>query len=244
MKNKLNHLALIPDGNGRWAANRNQSREHGHLIGYEVILKMVYHCYKLKIPYVTIYTLSHDNISKRNEPELVNIYALIKRFSEYDVEKLHKLNCVFNPIGDFSCLKNKEAVKEIELMRKKTQNNTGMVVHFAIGYAGMQDIAQSVLGLYDSLDKKLPNTSQAIMDGINKFSYLNDSPPVDLCIRLGGEQRISNFCLWQLAYAEFEFLEKLWPDFTEEDLDKCIADYNQRDRRFGTETAYTLRAKQ
>lgn len=243
MQKELLHLGLIPDGNGRWAAKRHQPREYGHIIGYQVILKILKHCQKLNIKYITLFTLSYDNITKRNELEVANICSLIKQFAERDIDELNRLNCRFIPIGDYRSLLTEEASKALELMETKTKKNTGMLVRFAVGYLGTRDIAHSVQKLYHALNDKLPNTVEEIIDGIHKFSDLGDAPPIDLCIRLGGEERISNFCLWELAYAEFEFLDALWPDFSEEMLDKCVADYYKRDRRFGTETKSTLSKK-
>ena len=240
MKKELIHLALIPDGNGRWAAAQNKPREYGHWVGYKTLVNISLYCVRLKIPFLTVYTLSYDNITKRNQNEISNVYEVIKRLCNVDLDLFQKYSCAFNPIGDFTCLKDIETVKLIENLKNKTKNNTGTVINLAIGYSGTHDIAQSIRKLYTSLNNTLPANLQEMMAGINNFSYLNNSPPVDLCIRLGGEQRISNFCLWQLAYAEFEFLNTLWPDFNEKMLDQCIADYYKRDRRFGTETESTL----
>lgn len=235
MKKELTHLALIPDGNGRWATNQHKPREYGHWAGYKVLLKISLYCARLRIPFITVFTLSYDNITKRNQNEISNFYGAIKRLCEVDFELFQEYGCVFNPMGDFTCVNDEETIKSIEQLRAKTKHNTGTVIHLAIGYSGTYDIAQSVQKLHQSSDKSLLQP-QEIMEGINRCSLLNDSPPVDLCIRLGGEKRLSNFCLWQLAYAELEFLDTLWPDFNEQMLDECIAEYYQRDRRFGTET--------
>lgn len=229
--NQLQHLSLIPDGNGRWATQKGWSRHTGHRQGYIRILEILRHCMTLGIPHVTIYTLSLDNLKRQHE--ILFLSAFLKRFCLKDIHFFHEKNCIFNPIGNYHRFKHPSVISAIQFASNLTRENTGMVINFATAYSGLEDIAQSVIKTYRESNFNLPENPEELQQQITRHSYLNLSPPVDLCIRLGGETRLSNYCLWQLAYAEFQFLETLWPNFTPALLDQCIKEYHQRDRRFG-----------
>lgn len=234
VKKALTHIALIPDGNGRWASIRQLPREYGHDAGYRTALSIIRHCVTMKIPYVSLFVLSYYNIIKRPPNELNNVYRhLCSLFKDSEIDLFHRLNCVFRPVGDFSCLADcPELIDAIDYTLRKTRNNTGTIINVAVAYAGSTDIADSIYELYRRNGNHLPEKREDLMRGITQYSHLN-SPPVDLCIRLGGEKRLSDFCLWHLLQAELEFLDTLWPDFTTDQMDACIKNYYRRDRRFG-----------
>ncbi|MDX1836016.1 di-trans,poly-cis-decaprenylcistransferase [Legionella taurinensis] len=237
-KKALTHIAFIPDGNGRWANIRQLPRTCGHDVGYQTALKILHHCIKIKIPYVTLFALSYYNVIKRGDDELQNIYRHLRSlFKDKEIDLFHRLNCVFRPIGDFSCLtKCPELIDAINYAIDKTRNNTGTVINIAVAYAGSTDIADSIYEIYRQNDNHLPEKRDDLIKGISHHSSLR-SPPVDLFIRLGGEKRLSDFCFWHLLQAELEFLDTLWPDFTVAQLDNCIKNYHNRDRRFGEATS-------
>lgn len=232
MDNQLRHLAIMPDGNGRWAMNRNMPRFEGHEVGYDVTKRIVLACTELNIPYLTCFVLSSDNLTRQKDEVSHLLDILANKFSA-DIGLLTQKNIILNPIGNYSLLKNKKISSLLEHAYESTKSNTGTQVNIAVGYNGMDDILQSAQRAYQTHDISL--NKDALKKCMYELSYLRNSPPVDFCIRTGGEFRLSNFCLWHLAYAEFYFTDVLWPDFSREEFNKALEAYNKRQRRFGKE---------
>lgn len=225
------HLAIIMDGNGRWAQSRNHSRIYGHVRGASIAKKIIIAATKLKIKNLTLFAFSTENWF-RPQTEVRFLMRLLLRQILRERTTLMKNNIRFHAIGDLSRLP--PAVREavigtIEL----TQGNTGMNLIFALNYGGRQEIVQAARALAQKV--KLGEMQSEKIDAAAFASQLESSflPDPDLILRTSGEQRLSNFFLWSAAYSEIYILEKLWPDFTEEDLTAALHRYANSDRRFG-----------
>lgn len=222
----IKHIAFIMDGNGRWAKKRGMPREYGHRSGAQVFKKIVEHCGDLGIEAATFYVFSTENW-KRSENE---VNALMRLLDEYldDCEKelLRKdKNIRFVFLGDKSPFTDSLRQK-MERIEKNSASNT-RIVNLAVNYGGRSELVYA----YNSLMKSgLMSVSE---DDISAALYTKDSPELDMVVRTGGDLRISNFLLWQTAYAELYFTDKLWPDFTAEDVDAAVEDFKKRQRRFG-----------
>ena len=225
-----NHVAIIMDGNGRWASKRGLKRTKGHQKGAEVLKKISEYVYDKKIKVLSVFAFSTENW-KRDKDEvdyLMNLF--IKAFKEnFEVVKKKGVKVVFSGI------KTKLSDKVINAMKKmteETKDNKNGIFNICLNYGGQDEILEATKQI--SLDVKEGKIS---IDEINKDMYenylFNDLPPIDLMIRTSGEYRISNFMLWQMAYAELYFTDVLWPDFDEKELDKAIDSFNKRDRRYG-----------
>lgn len=225
MPEALQHIAVVMDGNGRWAKQRGKPRIAGHNEGLTTAKKIVKAVADLKIPYLTLYTFSTENW-KRAEEEVGFLMGLIKKHLRAELDFYIENNLRVLHIGDLSGLP-KEIQKEILLTKEKTAHFTGTSIILAINYGGRDEIIRAI--------QKIKSNEINSIDE-NSFSLKLDTaeiPPVDLFIRTGGEKRLSNFLLWQSAYAELYFSDKLWPDWTSEDLNIAINDYNTRERRYG-----------
>ncbi|MGN1267930.1 MAG: polyprenyl diphosphate synthase [Candidatus Aphodocola sp.] len=225
-----NHVAIIMDGNGRWANKRGLKRTKGHQKGAEVLKKISEYVYDKKIKVLSVFAFSTENW-KRDKDEVDYLMDLfIKAFKEnFEVVKKKGVKVVFSGI------KTKLSDKVINAMKKmteETKDNKNGIFNICLNYGGQDEILEATKQI--SLDVKEGKIS---IDEINKDMYenylFNDLPPIDLMIRTSGEYRISNFMLWQMAYAELYFTDVLWPDFDEKELDKAIDSFNKRDRRYG-----------
>lgn len=225
------HVAIILDGNGRWAKKHNRPRNYGHLKGSENVEKICKEASKLGIEYVTVYAFSTENW-KRPKEEIDALMKLLGDYLKKSIKESKKNNMRVRVIGDTNILPKKmqESIKKLE---EASKENTGLNFQVAINYGGRDEIIRAIKSLSkDLIDKKISETDidEKLFD-----SYLDtsDIPEPDLLIRTSGEQRLSNFLLWQLAYSEFYFTDVFWPDFSKEELIKAIEFYNGRDRRFG-----------
>lgn len=225
MSDSLNHIAIVMDGNGRWATKHNLSRTKGHREGLEIVKRIVKTVSKLKIPYVTLFTFSTENW-KRSEEEVGFLMKLIKTHLRAEFEFYFENRLRVIHIGNLSGLPD-DIQTEIKVVEDKTAGFEGTTVFLAINYGGRDEIVRAVKKLNCSELENLDETSFSL------FLDTNPAPPVDLFIRTGGEKRLSNFLLWQSAYAELYFSDKLWPEWTEEDLIDAINDFKNRNRRFG-----------
>ena len=225
------HVAIILDGNGRWAKKHNRPRNYGHLKGSENVETTCEEAYKLGIKYVTIYAFSTENW-KRPKEEVNALMKLLTDYLKKSIKESNKNNMKVRIIGDISGLSEKmqESIVNLE---ESTKNNTGLNLQVALNYGSRDEITRSIRKL--ALDIKENNIEIDDIDERLIESYLDTAniPDPDLLIRTSGEQRLSNYLLWQLAYTEFYFTDVLWPEFNKDELIKAIEYYNSRDRRFG-----------
>ena len=225
------HIAIIMDGNGRWAKSRFMPRTYGHKVGVETIRKVVKECSRLGVKYLTLYAFSTENW-KRPKEEVSALMGLLVKYLRNELEELHKNNVKILTIGDISKLPE-ACIEELTLAKEKTKDNTGLVMSLALNYGGRNDLVNAVKNIsQDLVDGKI--SLDDIGDNlISSHLSTNESPDPDLVVRTSGEQRLSNFLLWELAYSEFYFTDIHWPDFDEKELQKAIFAYQSRDRRFG-----------
>lgn len=224
------HVAIIMDGNGRWAAGRNLPRTAGHRQGAEAARKVTKAAAELGIRYLTLFGFSSENWS-RPEGEIRDLMNLLRYYLRAETAELHKNGARLRVIGDRSAF-DADIVRLIENAEALTENNAGITVVIALNYGGRNDILSAVQRLHNAhLGQRLD--METIAAQFPGFLMTAGIPDPDLMIRTSGEQRISNFLLWQCAYAEFVFTQTLWPDFSKEDLRAALEEYAGRDRRFG-----------
>ena len=222
--NKLNHVAFIMDGNGRWGKKRNKGRNFGHLNGVKTVKKIVQTSIKLKIPVLTFYVFSTENW-KRPQSEINFLFSLIINYFKKELNNVVSNGIKINIIGQVNKLplKIRSTLKEVV---KFTKKNKKIVVNLAINYGSKVEIVNAF--------QKLKNKSKISVNSLNNNLYTNQLPDPDILIRTGGHKRLSNFMLWQLAYAEIYFLDKLWPDFNDKDLKKVVNNFKKIKRNFGS----------
>jgi len=226
---KPQHIAIIMDGNGRWAKKRFLPRFVGHQKGLKSVKRLVAHCSSLGVKALTLFAFSTENW--RRPPDEVNkLMGLFLKALQKEVSKLNENNVKLLIVGDRSGFSD-EIQEHIALAEDMTSNNTGLVLSIAANYGGRWDIVEAVKQW--QLANPTLDVSEMNEADISEYIALSDLPEVDLLIRTGGEQRISNFLIWQMAYAEFYFTDDLWPDFDESSLDKAIDSFTHRERRFG-----------
>ena len=230
-ENLPGHLAIIMDGNGRWAQKHLLNRINGHNKGAETVRKIIRACRKIGIPYLTLYAFSTENW-QRPKHEVAALMSLLKKFLESEKKELNEHNIRLNAIGQLERLP--EAVREaLNETMAFTQSNDGMFLNLALSYGGRAEIVMMVQKLSAKV-KAAQLDPAAITDKLVSDSlYTKGMPDPDLLIRTSGESRISNFLLWQIAYAEIFVTKTLWPDFGEEELIQILQDYQNRERRFG-----------
>ena len=226
MKNSsFNHLAIIMDGNGRWANQINKPRVFGHEKGAQTAKKIINECIKRGIPYLTLYTFSKENWL-RPEKEIDALMVLLSTMLKSEIENMLRNNIRFNIVGKLEDLPEKTREWVLSTI-EKTKNNTGLVLTLALSYGGRQEIV-------DALNMMIKSEVKIINEEILKnHLYCPEMPDPDMIIRTGGEYRLSNFLLWQSAYSEIYVCDKNWPDFDESELDKALKDYEKRNRTFG-----------
>ena len=229
-KENLMHVAVIMDGNGRWAQKRGLPRTAGHKQGAEVVRKAVKAAGELGVRYLTLFGFSSENWN-RPESEIKDLMNLLRYYLRAETAELHKNGACLRVIGNREQLDD-DIVRMIEHAEELTEGNSKITVVIALNYGGRYDIVQAVQRLHNAhLNEKLAaDTIEAQMPG---FLMTQGIPDPDLLIRTSGEKRISNFLLWQCAYSELFFTDTLWPDFKKEDLEAALADFAGRERRFG-----------
>ena len=227
--NNLNHLAIIMDGNGRWAKQNKLPRTAGHYKGVEVLRNITIYANKLGIKCLTVYAFSTENW-KRSQEEVSYIMSLPKIFFTSYIKELMENNVRVMIIGEKDLIPE-ETMSVINDAIETTKNNTGLILNFAFNYGGRDEIVRAAKNY--AIDYKDNKASELDESEFTKYLFTADLPEVDLIIRTANERRLSNFLLWQCAYAEFVFVDELWPDFTNEVLDRCIEEYNNRKRNFG-----------
>ena len=225
------HLAIIMDGNGRWAKQQGKQRIFGHEKGAKTVREIIQEASQLGIPYLTLYAFSTENWN-RPKLEVEALMHLLSRYLQKEVAIMQKNNIRLNAIGDLESLPSKVR-KELYKAMEQTKDNTSTTVSLALAYGGQQELLQMTQQLARKVQQGLLTPEQITYQEIQKTLYTQEIPPVDLLIRTSGECRISNFLLWQIAYAELYFTDVLWPDFTPEQLHKALLNYQNRERRFG-----------
>ncbi len=228
------HLAIIMDGNGRWAKARRHNRIYGHIRGAKVAKKVIEECARLKVPYLTLFAFSTENWFRPQE-EVTFLMHLLRRQLQRELATLMKQNIRFQCIGEIERLPSTVREVVIETI-ERTSKNTGMILTFALSYGGRQEITQMAREVARQV--KLGMLSESEVDDALVANLLPSSflPDPDLIVRTSGESRLSNFFLWQSAYSEIEFESKAWPDFQVDDLLRILNTYSQRERRFGRTT--------
>jgi undecaprenyl diphosphate synthase len=222
------HIAVIMDGNGRWAKKRFLPRVAGHKVGVETVRNMVRQCVNLGVDYLTLFAFSSENW-RRPEEEVTFLMGLFMEALNKEVAKLHKNNVRLIIIGNRAQF-GTALCAEIEAAEHLTQQNTGLTLTIAANYGGRWDILQAV----NAMQKTNPSKSgEFVEEDLTPYLAMHYAPEPDLFIRTGGEKRISNFLLWQLAYSELYFTDVLWPDFDDQAFQQAVQSYQQRERRFG-----------
>jgi len=221
----IKHLGIIMDGNGRWAINKNQPRTFGHKEGAQTVKKIINDCVQKEIPFLTLYTFSSENWL-RPKKEIDALMDLLIFMLDKEVDNMMRNNIIFNVVGRMEELPKKTR-EFVELTIDKTINNSGLHLTLALSYGGRQEII-------DAINKILESDIKIIDEDILKnHLYCPELPDLDLIIRTGGESRLSNFLLWQSAYAEIYTSEKLWPEFDVPELEKAFKDFGNRQRKYG-----------
>lgn len=225
------HIAIIMDGNGRWAQKRGLPRIAGHKEGTSTIVKVVKSAVKYKVKVLTLYAFSTENW-KRPKNEVEFILKLPKEFLNIYLPELIENNVRINVIGDMELLPNYTR-ESVQYAIDRTRHNDGLQLNFALNYGSRHEILKAVKEMIADINDTKLSVDEVDEQQFSKYLYTKDMPDPDLMIRTGGEQRLSNFLLWQSAYSEFWYTDVLWPDFSEEDFLLALEDYRQRNRRYG-----------
>lgn len=225
------NLGIIMDGNGRWAKKRGLPRTAGHVTGAQVFRKITKYCEKCGVRYLTVYAFSTENW-RRPQDEVDSIMNLLRQYLKESLADFQQENIVVRFIGNREELAQdiRELIEEAEA---STAHKDGMTLNIALNYGGQQEIAQAARALAQQVADGKLSAEDIDEKMLQEALYTEKQPPVDLILRPSGEYRLSNFLIWQSAYAEFVFMDVLWPDFKEKDLDWAFEEYARRDRRFG-----------
>jgi len=229
--NTPKHIAIIMDGNGRWASKRFLPRIQGHQKGVKAVRKVVKHCGKLGVQTLTLFAFSSENKNRSNE-EVSLLFKLFLNVLKQETNKLNKHNVKLKIIGNLDLFPQEVQQTAIDA-QALLANNTGLTLVIAANYGGQWDIAQAAQQIAKRAANNEINVDDINVDTFSQYLSLADQPKVDLLIRTSGELRISNFLLWDIAYSELYFTDTLWPDFNPTEVDKAIENFNHRDRRFG-----------
>lgn len=219
-----NHIAIIMDGNGRWAKRRGLPRTFGHKEGAAALRKIITHAAKIGVKYLTVYAFSTENW-KRSQEEVSALMFLFKNYIKNEEKNIMENNIRFMVSGRRENV-SKSLLEAIDNLQEKSKNNSGLTFNIAFNYGGRAEILDAVNRILKS------GRTEITEEEFSKYLY-NNIPDPELLIRTSGELRISNFLLWQIAYSEIYITDTLWPDFDEKELDKAIESYNKRERRFG-----------
>ena len=229
-KNRIpQHIAIIMDGNGRWASERGKERSFGHQAGVDTVRRITSECTRMGVKYLTLYTFSTENWS-RPADEISALMGLV--LSSLEDEIFMKNNVRFQVVGDIQRLPE-EVQQKLQETMEHTAGNTAMTMIVALSYSSRWEITQAAKAIAADVKAGKLNVEDVTEELVSQHLVTNFMPDPELLIRTGGELRISNYLLWQIAYAELYFCDTYWPDFNEEDLHKAIASYQVRQRRFG-----------
>ena len=229
------HVAVIMDGNGRWAQKNKVSRLAGHNAGMLAMKEIIKRADVLGIKYLTVYAFSTENW-KRSREEVGGIFSLLVKYVASELEELHRNNVKVAILGDYNQIP-RTAVASIDKTLATTKNNGGLNFNIALNYGSRQEITRAVRKIAELVQNGSITTDQIDQETVSRYLYTGEEngfiPDPDLIIRTSGEERISNFLLWQCAYSEFAFSDSLWPDFTPDEFESIVGQYASRDRRFG-----------
>lgn len=229
------HVAIIMDGNGRWAAERGLPRIEGHRQGVETVRQVVETAAELGITHLTLFSFSSENWS-RPKQEIYDLFGLLRRFVRRDLAELHKNNVKIRVIGSRVGLED-DILRMLDDAVALTKDNTALNLTIAFNYGARDEIARATKRIAEDVKAGRIAPEEITQDRFAAYLDTADLPDPDLLIRTSGELRLSNFLLWQLAYAEFVFVDAYWPDFTKEVFESAIAEYQRRSRRFGGTSA-------
>lgn len=230
-ENLPQHIAIIMDGNGRWAKKRDQERTFGHKSAITAVRSAIKACNEIGVPYLTLYTFSTENWNRPTD-EVDTLMGLLSSTLMEEAQEIFSKGLRIHAIGDLERLP--ENVREqLQNIIDLTKNNTKGNLVLALSYGSQKEILNAVKQISQKVKNGEINAEDINEQVFENHLYTKDIPPVDLLIRTSGEVRISNFLLWQIAYAEMQFLDTLWPDFTEEDFYQCVVNYQSKERRFG-----------
>lgn len=230
-ENMPRHIAIIMDGNRRWAKKQGKSASFGHKQGAKTLEKIVRYANKIGLKYITVYAFSTENW-KRTEEEVKALMALLQSYLDDYSKRADSENIKVKILGDITAL-SQGMQKSIINCMERTKNNTGVTFNIALNYGGRDEIVKSVQNIVKEVQNGNIKIDDINEELISNNLYTKGQPDPDLLIRTSGEMRLSNFLPWQLVYSEFLFIDKNWPDFTEEDLDNAILEYQKRTRKFG-----------
>ena len=227
----LAHVAIIMDGNGRWAKARGLPRVAGHRRGAEAVRRVVEACREIGIPFLTLYAFSSENW-KRPPTEVDDLMGLLRHYLQRELNDLHKNNVRVRFIGNWRVLA-KDIVSLIETAIEQTAENSGLTFVIAINYGSRSEVLDAAKQLAQDVSAGKLETDEVDEERFSDYLHTHDIPDPDLIIRTSGEQRLSNFLLWQAAYAELIFMDQMWPDFNKDSLLSAIDEYRRRERRYG-----------
>ena len=230
-ENKLRHLAIIMDGNGRWATKRGLPRSMGHKKGAEVVKEITRTAGELGVEFLTLYAFSTENWN-RSEDEVQTLMGLLRDYLKSDLKEVQKNNVRIRFIGEREML-DADIVQKMAEIESETLKNTGMTLCIALSYGSRQEIVNAVKKTAALVKEGDISLNDIDVKLFSDMLYTKDIPDPDLVVRTSGEQRISNYLLWQIAYSEFYFTDVLWPDFNKKLLEDIIAEFNKRERRYG-----------
>ncbi|MBF8278165.1 MAG: uppS [Candidatus Brocadiaceae bacterium] len=225
------HIAIILDGNGRWAKQRGLTRIKGHTRGADTVTEITQHCAKRKVKQLTFYTFSQENW-KRPKLEIRFLMRLITKYLIKERKNIEENNIRLTAIGRIDGLPE-NVRKELAVSIEESKNNTGMVLCLALNYGGRSEIVDAAKKIAREVECGNMELEDVTEESFNDYLYMPNMPDPDLLIRTGGEIRISNFLLWEVSYTELWFTRTCWPDFSTKELDEAIKDYGSRERRFG-----------
>lgn len=230
-ENMPRHIAIIMDGNRRWAKNKNMPVSYGHKEGAKTLEKIVRYANKIGIEYITVYAFSTENW-KRTEDEVKSLMMLFQSYLDDYAKRADSENIKVKIIGNSSAL-SERMQNSIKKCMERTKNNTGITFNIALNYGGRDELVNAVKQIANEIKNNKIQIEDITEELISDNLYTNGQPDPDLVIRTSGEKRLSNFLTWQTTYSEILFIDKNWPDFEEKDLDNAIIEYQKRTRKFG-----------
>lgn len=227
----LNHIAIIMDGNGRWAQERGFERSRGHSAGMQKVIEIIEVAKKLEIKYLSLYAFSTENW-KRPQIEVSTLFSILNTFIKNELNRLIQNNVRLTIMGDISKLPYSSR-KAVEYAINKTKDNNGLTVNIGLNYGSRDEIAYGIRNIVSEIESGNLDQNDINETTLSKYLYTSEIPDPDLLIRTGGEKRLSNFMLYQIAYSEFDFPKIYWPDYGEEEFKSSILNFINRNRRFG-----------